>query len=86
MRLLTLLCCMILTVALLTPFAAHAENSIQPQLDAAVASVTRTVTQMSDQIMLDEQRISQLTQQLAVMTTERDKLKADTASKDATKP
>lgn len=66
----------IVAAALLMAAAAHAQTPQQQQLDAAVATASRIVVGMANQLTMDEQQLEQLRQQLVAVTAERDKLAA----------
>jgi hypothetical protein len=83
MRRLTILASLLLA----TP--AMAQQDLGAQLDSAMATVTTTVSNMRQQIILDQQHMAQMQQQIAAVTKERDELKAakdKEAAKDASAP
>jgi uncharacterized membrane protein (DUF106 family) len=67
---------LLILAALLLATPAMAQQDLGPQLDSAMASVTTTVSNMRQQIILDQQRMAQMQQQTAAVTKERDELKA----------
>jgi uncharacterized membrane protein (DUF106 family) len=69
---------------LLMTTGAMAQQDLGPQLDSAMATVTTTVSNMRQQIILDQQRMAQMQQQIAAVTKERDDLKS--AKDKAAKP
>lgn len=69
-----------------TPVMAQQPPPLQSNIDAGVAQVSRVVTGFGNEIAAQAITIDQLQRQIAAVTAERDKLKAEAAKKPEAAP